>query len=146
MAERACWFVLSRNEIVQCWATLNRDELINLIAKFTADRTELAETTPPAETAALVSAFNALVQLNPDGLYEYLVELTDDKQEVLEVEGWRIVADDQAETAADQLPEPWEDDPAFPMADWRYEVANGAELRGYRDWVAQQRQLHALEE
>jgi len=34
------------------------------------------------------------------------------------------------------LPEPWEDDLEFPMADWRCAVANGDELRGYAEWVA----------
>lgn len=37
------------------------------------------------------------------------------------------------------LPEPWEDDPEFPMAIWREEIANGDELRGYRSWVAHMR-------
>ena len=43
------------------------------------------------------------------------------------------------------LPEPWEDDPKYPMEDWRYEVANGDELCGYRDWVAKQRELEDFE-
>lgn len=43
--------------------------------------------------------------------------------------------------AADTLPAPWEDDPDYPMADWRYEVRNGDELRGYREWVAHRREL-----
>jgi hypothetical protein len=46
--------------------------------------------------------------------------------------------------STDSLPAPWEDDPIYPMADWRYDVANGDELRGYRDWVAAQRELAAL--
>jgi len=37
------------------------------------------------------------------------------------------------------LPEPWEDDPEFPMAYWREEIANGDDLRGYRSWVAHMR-------
>ena len=37
------------------------------------------------------------------------------------------------------LPEPWEDDPEFPMAHWREEIANGDDLRGYRSWVAHMR-------
>ena len=37
------------------------------------------------------------------------------------------------------LPEPWEDDAEFPMADWREAIANGDELRGYRSWVAHMR-------
>jgi hypothetical protein len=37
------------------------------------------------------------------------------------------------------LPEPWDDDAEFPMEDWREAIANGAELRGYRSWVAHMR-------
>jgi hypothetical protein len=45
-----------------------------------------------------------------------------------------------AAPAAAPLPEPWEDDPEFPMEGWRYEVYNGDELCGYRDWVAKMRE------
>lgn len=37
------------------------------------------------------------------------------------------------------MPLDGEDDPEFPMSDWRSEVADSNELRGYRDWVAKKR-------
>lgn len=33
----------------------------------------------------------------------------------------------------------WDEDPNFPVADWRYEVGNDNTRLGYRDWVASQR-------
>lgn len=39
-----------------------------------------------------------------------------------------------ATSPAAPLPEPWEDDPEFPMEGWRYELC------GYRDWVAKMRE------
>lgn len=31
-------------------------------------------------------------------------------------------------------PDPWDDDPDFPVADWRYQVANNDTRLGYLDW------------
>jgi len=31
--------------------------------------------------------------------------------------------------------DPWKEHPDYPMADWRYEVANEDTVRGYQDWV-----------
>ena len=33
----------------------------------------------------------------------------------------------------------WEDDPEFPVEDWKYEVANGDTRLGYFEWVEHQR-------
>jgi len=30
---------------------------------------------------------------------------------------------------------PWEEDPDYPMSNWRYEVANEDTVRSYQDWV-----------
>jgi hypothetical protein len=33
----------------------------------------------------------------------------------------------------------WEEDPDFPLVDWRHEVADDNTRLGYRDWVHHQR-------
>lgn len=140
MTERARWFTLSRTETVQPYALLSRDGLVDLLDRFgSAGAAELAG----LDDTALLAAFTSLLDADPDGLQYELIELTGNHQETLEVDGWRISADNQP-APADTLPEPWEDDPVYPMEVWRYEVANGDELRGYRDWVAVQRELDAL--
>ena len=37
----------------------------------------------------------------------------------------------------------WEDDPAYPSADWLYEVTNGDTRLGYLDWVAGKKEAAA---
>ena len=136
MTEPAAFFTLSRTETVQPYATLTRDAVVELLSRFAPDSvSELAGMDDPA----LMAAFVTLIDTDPSGLHDDLLELTADHQETLEAGGWRIGSDDPTDVASapgDDLPAPWEDDADYPMADWRYEVANGDELRGYRAWVA----------
>lgn len=140
MTDRARWFTVSRTETVQPYVLLSRDGLIDLIGRFGAAAAELAG----MDDTALMAAFTRLLDADPDGLVEELIELTGNHQEILEVDGWRISSDNQP-APVDTLPAPWDDDPDYPMEGWRYEVRNGDELRGYRDWVAYQRELAALD-
>lgn len=139
MTEQARWFTVSRTETVQPYVLLSRDGLIDLIGRFDA-AAELAG----MDDTALMAAFTRLLDADPDGLGEELIELTGNHHETLEADGWRISSDNQP-APVDTLPAPWDDDPDYPMEDWRYEVRNGDELRGYRDWVAHQRELVALD-
>jgi hypothetical protein len=140
MPKQAKWFTVSRTETVQPYAVLSRDGLVELLASFgSAGAAELAG----RDDTTLLAAFNSLLDADPDGLQYELIDLTGKHLETLEVDGWVISTDNQP-ASTDSLPEPWEDDPLYPMADWRYDVANGDELRGYRDWVAAQRELAAL--
>ncbi len=34
----------------------------------------------------------------------------------------------------------WQDDPDFPVRDWKYEVANDDTRLGYHEWVARKRE------
>lgn len=140
MTDRARWFTVSRTETVQPYALLSRDGLIDLLGRFSPVAAELAG----MDDTALMAAFTRLLDADPDGLGEELIELTGNHQETIEVDGWRISSDHQP-APVDTLPAPWDDDPNYPMEDWRYEVRNGDELRGYRDWVAYQRELAALD-
>lgn len=40
----------------------------------------------------------------------------------------------------------WDEDPDFPAADWKYEVANDDTRQSYREWVASQRERRRQEE
>lgn len=40
-----------------------------------------------------------------------------------------------------RFPAHWSSDPAHPVTDWQYEVANGDTRLGYRDWVGVQKGL-----
>lgn len=95
------------------------------------------------DDTALMAAFTRLLDADPDGLGEELIELTGNHHD-LEADGWRISSDNQP-APVDTLPAPWDDDPDYPMEDWRYEGPGDDELRGYRDWVAHQRELVALD-
>lgn len=33
----------------------------------------------------------------------------------------------------------WEEDPEFPLEDWKYEVANNDTRKGYHEWIAAQK-------
>jgi hypothetical protein len=37
-------------------------------------------------------------------------------------------------------PDPWEDNPEFPVEDWRYEVANDDTRLGYLEWIEHKRE------
>ena len=39
----------------------------------------------------------------------------------------------------------WEDDPEFPVEDWKFEVANGDTRLGYYEWVGQKRDIQKEE-
>jgi hypothetical protein len=39
----------------------------------------------------------------------------------------------------------WEDDPEFPVEDWKFEVANGDTRLGYCEWVGQKRDIQKEE-
>lgn len=138
---RAPWFTVSRTETVQPYASFDRDGLIDLLTRFAPDHS--GELAGPDDNA-LMAAFATLIAADPSGLHDELLELTANHQETLEVGGWRISSDDPTPAVAsapiDDLPAPWEDDPEYPMEIWRYEVHNGDELRGYRDWVAMRRE------
>ena len=54
-----------------------------------------------------------------------------------------LTAPQLGEVLSEGLPEPWQDDERFPMADWRHEVGNGDTLLGYPAWVVQQREMAA---
>ncbi|MDA0250725.1 MAG: hypothetical protein O3B27_03650 [Actinomycetota bacterium] len=140
MTDCAAQFTVSRTETVQPYALLSRDGLVDLLGRFSPAAAELAG----MDDTALMAVFSGLIDSDPDGLGDELIELTGNHQEILEVGGWRIISDSQP-AHADTLPAPWQDDPEYPMGDWRYEVSNGDELRGYRDWVAYQRELAALD-
>ena len=143
MTDRAQWFTVSRTEAVQPYATLTRDALVDLLTRFGTDRvSELAR----LDDTAMMTAFAALVDTDPTGLHDELLEITADHQEIIEADGWRISSNEPAAAVpGDDLPAPWEDDPDYPMVDWRYEVANSDELRGYRDWVAAKREHAAFD-
>jgi len=36
---------------------------------------------------------------------------------------------------------PWDEDEEFPVADWKYAVANDDTRQGYLDWVQSQREM-----
>jgi len=133
MPDRAKWFTVSRTETVQPYALLSRGGLVDLLGRFRPATADLAG----MDDTALMAAFTRLLAADPDGLGDELIELTGNHQEIIEVDGWRIISD--------TLPAPWQDDPEYPMGDWRYAVSGGDELRGYRDWVAHQRELAALD-
>jgi hypothetical protein len=40
----------------------------------------------------------------------------------------------------------WEEDPDYPVADWKYEVANGNTRMGYWEWVECNRDGEAADE
>jgi hypothetical protein len=145
MPERG-FFTVARAETVQPYAVLPRTGLIDLLARFAAAGAgELAG----LDDAALIAKFTALVTAAPDGLHDYLLTLTEDHQETLEVGDWHISNETPVLTSVPTgtpLPDPWDDDDRFPMCDWRYEVNNGDELCGYREWVRKQREWHAEDE
>lgn len=142
MTDRARWFTVSRTETVQPYAVISHEGLRDLLTRFAPAASETGELAGLDDTA-LMARFAGLLDADPDGLHEELIELTSHHQDTVAVDGWRISTDNQP-APMDTLPAPWEDDPDYPMEVWRYEVSNGDELRGYRDWVAWQRELDAL--
>ena len=36
----------------------------------------------------------------------------------------------------------WSEDPDYPVADWKYEVANDDTRLGYWEWVENQKEIH----
>jgi hypothetical protein len=38
--------------------------------------------------------------------------------------------------------DPWGEDPDYPRADWRYQVANGDTNQGYWEWVEHEKEIH----
>ena len=113
------------------------------------ERTETytAEVAVAAETAE-----QAIADLHARGLVA-------NKQRELDQEGWDSVVDDDGEyaecysvvikcegqltgqPAADT--DYWMDDPEYPSADWKYEVANDDTRLGYWEWVASRREQDA---
>lgn len=41
----------------------------------------------------------------------------------------------------DPLPSHWDDDPDYPVKDWKAEVANGDTRMGYREWTDHQKEI-----
>jgi len=39
-------------------------------------------------------------------------------------------------------PDPWSEDPDYPVSDWQFEVARNDTRLGYREWVSHQREAH----
>lgn len=53
-----------------------------------------------------------------------------------------IRAEEVPDPKPEVIPGGWGEDPAYPRADWQYEVTNGDTQLGYWDWVEQQKNLH----